>query len=369
MGKHTQQTILVVDDTPESLRLFVRILTEQGYSVRPAPSGELALKRIEQKLPDLILLDIMMPNMNGFDVCRLLKGNEQTSHIPIIFISALGQAFDKVTAFTIGGVDYITKPFQLEEMLARVHTHLSLVEMRKRLEAQNRELQAQNQDLEAFAHTVAHDLKNPLSKIITSMAMVEAYGPELDSKLRRLLQIGVDAGSKMSNIIDELLLLASVRKEVAPLYTVYMADVVQQVLDRLSQMIEDYQPELIMPDSWPQAQGYAPWLEEVWANYLSNGLKYGGRPPCLQLGAGLQSNGQIRFWVRDNGPGLSQEAQATLFNEFTRLEDVRAEGNGLGLSIVHRIISKLDGEVGVESAPGEGSLFYFTLPMAQRDRQ
>jgi signal transduction histidine kinase len=274
----------------------------------------------------------------------------------------LDEVFDKVTGFSVGGVDYITKPFQLEEVLARVYTHLSLVDMRRQLERKNQQLLEQNEDLDAFAQTVAHDLKNPLAKIVTSLGIMESYATDLETEWQQLLKMGSKASRKMDCIIDELLLLASVRKELAPVSAVNMAEVVEQALDRLSLVIEEYQPELTLPASWPQAQGYAPWLEEVWANYLSNGLKYGGQPPRLQLGATPQPDGQIRFWVRDNGPGLSREAQASLFSEFTRLEEMRVGGHGLGLSIVRRIITKLGGQIGVESAPDLGSEFYFTLP-------
>jgi signal transduction histidine kinase len=109
------------------------------------------------------------------------------------------------------------------------------------------------------------------------------------------------------------------------------------------------------------AMGYGPWLEEVWANYVSNGIKYGGTPPCLELGATMTGNGRVRFWVRDNGPGLPPEKLAVLFTEFIRLSELQIEGHGLGLSIVQRIISKLGGRVGVESELGQGSEFYFVL--------
>jgi signal transduction histidine kinase len=133
-------------------------------------------------------------------------------------------------------------------------------------------------------------------------------------------------------------------------------------------MISEYQGEIELSSrpAWPMVLGYAPWLQEVWANYLSNGLKYGGWPPRLTLGAAPQSNGMIRFWVQDNGPGLTPEAQGLLFTEFTRLEELRAEGHGLGLSIVRRIVEKLGGEVGVESTLGQGSVFYFTLPAVEK---
>jgi two-component system sensor histidine kinase/response regulator len=131
-------------------------------------------------------------------------------------------------------------------------------------------------------------------------------------------------------------------------------------------MVADYQAKIITPTVWPAAIGFAPWIEEVWVNYLSNGLKYGGQPPHLELGATRQEDGMIRFWVKDNGPGLIPESQAKLFTEFTQLEPDRVDGYGLGLSIVRRIVEKLGGQVGVESdgVPGRGSIFSFTLPQA-----
>ncbi len=362
MSRDREESILVVDDTELNLQLFVRLLTKHGYKVIPASSGELALAVVEQELPNLILLDIMMPNMDGYEVCRQLKADERTKDVPVIFISALDEVFDKMTAFSVGGVDYITKPFQAEEVLARIHTHLSLKLMRQTLQEQNQQLQEQNRELDAFAHTVAHDLKNPLTKISTSLSLVQECSSDLDEEIQDWLAISMRTSQQMNNIINELLLLASVRKEAVQIGPVKMGKVVDQAFNRLSQMIEEYQPELIIPDEWPQTQGYAPWVEEVWVNYLSNGLKYGGQPARLELGATPQADGMIRFWVQDNGNGLSSEAQAKLFTEFTRLDKVRAEGYGLGLSIVQRIMDKLGGQFGVESTLGQGSLFYFSLP-------
>jgi len=346
--------ILIVDDIKENLRILSSILTEQGYQVRPALSGQLALTAVQESPPDLVLLDIMMPGLDGYEVCRRLKANEQTQDIPVIFISALDEVFDKMTAFSIGGVDYITKPFQIEEVLARVYTHLALRNMRQKLKSKNEQLQEQNQELDAFAHTVAHDLKNPLSRIIGSLSLLkETSETELQDEAQEILQISLRAGEKMASIIDELLLLASVRKDKVQIKPLDMAGIVTQVQDRLRHMIQDYQAKITVPNTWPVALGYPPSIEEVWVNYISNGLKYGDPPPHLQLGAAPQNNHMIRFWIEDNGPGLTQEEQATLFTEFTRLSKIRAQGHGLGLSIVKRIVDKL------------GSTFYFELPAAE----
>ena len=134
-------SVLIVDDTPENLTVLRQMLTEHGFHVRPAISGEIALKTVQTDLPDLILLDIVMPSMDGYEVCRKLKADEQTKHIPIIFISALNELKDKVKAFSEGGVDYITKPFQIEEVLVRVKTHMTLHSLQRCLEEKNIELQ------------------------------------------------------------------------------------------------------------------------------------------------------------------------------------------------------------------------------------
>lgn len=235
------------------------------------------------------------------------------------------------------------------------------------LRFQNEELQARNRELDAYARTVAHDLKNPLGTL-TTMAEVLAqdYTTMSPEQLGECLQSMVRSGHKAIRIVEGLLLLAGVRQRKVTLQPVDMARVVAETRERMTEMIEEYQAEIIAPSAWPRVLGYAPWIEEIWTNYLSNGLKYGGKPPRLELGVLIQEDGMARFWVKDNGPGLTPEAQAQLFAEFTQLDPDQSDGYGLGLSIVRRIIEKLGGRVWVESEgrPGRGSTFNFTLPLA-----
>jgi PAS domain S-box-containing protein len=221
-------------------------------------------------------------------------------------------------------------------------------------------------ELDAFAHTVAHDLKNPAS-------VTAGYAEFLESQLDILSseRISLFAGMIVKNslrinrIIDALLLLASVRTadnvDVQPLA---MAGIVRETQDRLANVLKESNAEVALPEHWPAALGYGPWVEEIWVNYLSNAVKYGGDPPRIELGAVLTAGGAARFWVKDNGRGLTAEECAQLFTPFTRLRHVEVEGQGLGLSIVQRIAEKLGGAVGVESAPGHGSTFWFELPAA-----
>ena len=169
----------------------------------------------------------------------------------------------------------------------------------------------------------------------------------------------------MARIIDELLLLASVRRQdEVRLEELNMAAIVHETQERVDYLARQYGAEISLPLTWPAAVGHAAWIEEVWTNYLSNAIKYGGRPPRIEMGATvLENDGLVRFWVRDNGAGLAPEDQARLFTEFTQLHQLRAQGHGLGLSIVRRIVERLGGRVGVESAPNHGSVFFFTLPL------
>ncbi|MHB8629584.1 MAG: sensor histidine kinase [Aggregatilineales bacterium] len=224
------------------------------------------------------------------------------------------------------------------------------------------DLKMQNEDLNAFSHSVAHDLKNPLFSIVGSSNLLRQDG--LSPEQQMLLLEGIEYGArKMSNIVDELLLLGQVRKiEEVELSPLNMTAIVAEVQQRLAFMIDKYEPEIILPEHWPPVLGHAPWVEEVWVNYLSNAMKYGGQPPRIELGATPLPDGMIRFWIRDNGRGIPTEKQGQLFAPFTRLNQVVVEGHGLGLSIVHRIVKKLGGEIGVESEVGQGSIFSFTLP-------
>ena len=348
--------VLVVDDNAMNRKLLETLLETNGYAVRTATDGIRALEAVAQQEPDLILLDIQMPFLDGYEVCARLKENPDTDGIPIIFISARGDVFDKLKGFDYGGVDYITKPFHTQEVLARVRTHLTIRNLQ-------RNLLERIAELDAFAHTVAHDLKNPLSLIAGYADYVVEYMPEMEMEQNRELvnQIKV-ASYKTINIVNELLLLAGVRRENVELHTLDMAGVVTQAMKSLRFMVEESKARIVLPESWHRACGYAPWIEEVWANYISNGIKYGGDPPQLELGSTELEDGTIRFWVRDNGAGLDEEAQSRLFVEFSRLDEVRAQGHGLGLSIVKRIINRLGGTVGVESSPDQGSTFYFVLP-------
>jgi signal transduction histidine kinase len=239
------------------------------------------------------------------------------------------------------------------------------------LTSKNTELDTRNAELNAFARTVAHDLKSPMTAILgLSKLLVERLAQEPPEVLADKLHAIAKKCDTMVRIIDELLLLSGVYhpKEI-PISPLDMGAIISEVKDRLGYMIEEYAAEIILPESWPVALGYGPWVEQVWVNYLSNAIKYGGRPPCVELGTTEQADGFVCFWVRDNGTGIAREKQIQLFAPFTELYQVQVKGHGLGLSIVQRIVDKLGGQVGVESRLGQGSTFTFTLPGVQQQSE
>lgn len=242
-----------------------------------------------------------------------------------------------------------------------------------------RELEAQNKELDTFAYMVAHDLKNPVAVLVSYAQWLEDKYPRISRhELLETLEEMTKSGQKIASMIDDLLLLARLRNlDEIVLEPLAMGRIVARAQARLVRECEGSRATVLVSERWPVSKGYAPWVEEVWVNYLSNALKYGGQPqegvpPRVELGFD-EGDGpgatQLRYWVRDNGAGLTAQERAQLFSEFTRLAETRALGHGLGLAIVRRIVEKLGGQVGVESQPGQGSTFWFTLPRACNEEE
>jgi two-component system sensor histidine kinase/response regulator len=408
--KTSQNTLLIVDDVEITLEMLSQFFEEKGFNVLLAENGQKALEMTEQVQPDLILLDVMMPNgLSGFDVCQRLKSKPATQDIPIIFMTAMTETFNKVKGFDLGGVDYVTKPFQYDELLARVNTHLKIRQLQQEVQLQNERLkhemsriqrlelarqkthqllehtikqqggpivdaqkpQTQLQDcldkIDVLTQTLSGDLKAPLNRIVQLTAMFTDMGlkkaPLSVKSLENLQQIG-EMGVKSVNLVETLLLLTELFQEPkVELELLEMQDIVTFVVEqRLVCQIQQTRAKVKLADIWPDVPGYRPWLEEIWKNYISNGLKYGGTPPHLELGATPIRHDMVRFWVRGQRPGLTKDEQAKLFLPKTPLHQLAVKEDGLGLSVVQQLVEKMGGEVGVETKKGKGSLFYFTLP-------
>ncbi len=355
--------VLIAEDDFLVGEMVNGLLTEMGYEViGETNNGVDAVEMTRSLQPDVVMMDIEMPKMNGLDAARRIY---EECPAPVVILTAYETPALVQRAGEAGVGAYLVKPPNARDLERAITIARSRFDDLLQLRRLNDTLQDQNGELNAFSHTVAHNIQSSISRVIGFAELLQHEFDTLSEEERTqcLLAI-VRNGRKVSNIVDELLILASVRSTEVENQPLTMVEIVEEAQYRLVDLIQETQAQISLPKSWPVALGYGPWVEEVWENYLSNALKYGGTPPVLTLGATETDEGMVRFWVRDQGPGLSVVQQEQLFTPFTKLNQVRLTGHGLGLSIVRRIMDKLKGDVGVESTPGEGSLFWFSLPKA-----
>lgn len=367
--------VLLIEDNPGDVHLVKEMLHQSSFldnsstviAFAHAERLKTALVHLQKHPCDVILLDLSLPDASGLDLILKLKENYPTT--PIIILSGQTVNQTAVEAVQHGAQDYLAKNDLTASLLLKtihytIERHRLLLEIKGRAE----ELESQNLALNDFAHTVAHQIQGLLSQMVGYASLVDShYQAQLSEPARQAVDQIMQSGYKMNNVITELLFLASMRSEEVKVNELDSGRILAEVMKRLRYQIREAKAVINLPDSWPTAVGYAPWIEEVWLNYMSNGLKYGGNenvPPILHLGAAREDSGMIRFWLADNGPGISKMDQKRLFKPHTRVTSKKIRGEGLGLSICWRIVNKCGGEVGVESKEGSGSCFWFTLPEA-----
>lgn len=364
--------ILVVDDLLENGQLLLQMLTEAGYEVRQAINGKQALRAVFYDPPDLILLDIRMPEMDGYEVCETLKSSEETAHIPIIFLSALNESFDKVKAFALGGADYIAKPFDVNEVLARVKHQLVIANQQNQLAQQNQELQELNHELrhintelEQFTSIVSHDLRQPLSSIKANIQRLmlqnwEEATPGIKERVERIDEIS----DRMNHLIESLLTYARMGNVGEnDLQEVDCNRLLAQVKDNLQQAIAESQAKIEYQDL-PTLKANPIQLLELFQNLIANAIFYSGdRTPHINIAAESDRN-EVKFSVRDRGIGIPQDDFESIFLAFKRLNSKQSKhpGTGIGLAICRKIVEAHGGRIWLESQINDGTTFYFTLP-------
>ncbi len=367
--KNTASNILIVDDLPANLKVLGAILETEGYNVRPVPNGRLALQVADREKPDLILLDVMMPGMDGFEVCRQLKENIKLSDIPVIFISALNETNDVVQALSSGGVDYITKPFQSEEVLARVKTHLNTYRQRKEIEEQARELKKLNSERDKIYSIIAHDLRSPfnsflgLTQILTD-DLLHLQTEDIQDIAANMRTSATNLYRLLENLLDWTRIkqgLIHFNPEVLKLQTVVSSSLVMVKEQSENKNIE---VSLIIP---PGLQVFTDknTLQSVIRNLVSNAVKFTPRDGKVIVTAKETGNKMVEISVKDSGIGMSRTLINDLFRTGVSTSRTGTEGEastGLGLIICKDLLGKQGSELWVESEEGKGSTFYFTLP-------
>ena len=404
--------ILVVDDRADNLRLLATMLSEQGYKVRKILKGELTLEVAQINPPDLILLDVMMPKIKGFEVCQQLKADHRTESIPIIFLSASDEPLDKVKAFSVGGEDFIPKPFEITEVLARIGHQLKLVRLKRQLRAQNQQLQAEvterlkaeaalkqaNDDLEArvsqrtleltqanhyqqqlgqqlqqslaqeqklsqlksqIITTIAHEYRTPMSIISSSIGMLEDYGDRLTDHLRNKHFGRVQkAMQRMTDLIDEVIFLNQLEFETLEIQreTVSLQELIDSLLAEIessSELCPPLQIE-INPDCDQQFVDRR-LMAKILFNVLNNAAKFSLEQAPITVQASCTPE-QLCIIVTDTGIGIPEQELARVFESFYRAQNAEnIQGIGLGLTIALKCARLLDGQIEIESQLDSGT--------------
>ncbi len=361
--------VFLVDDTPENLGLLAGILRGAGYTVRMADNGRRAIAMVEALLPELVMLDITMPEMDGYEVCRELKARADTADIPVVFISALSEPLDKVKAFKTGGVDYVTKPFDADEVLARVETQLRLDRMRREIVAKNRELARLGELKNRFIGIAAHDLRTPLTAIIGYSEILLEMGADDPGPDRDMLVRIQRAGQFMLRLVNDLLDLSaiesgSIRLDLAP---TDLAAFLRSSVELHATLAAPKQIAVeLLADAGPLlARVDESKLEQVLGNLVGNAVKFSA--PGTRVRVSLRRDGAVaRFAVEDQGPGIPAHELERMFEPFqmTSVKSTAGEkSTGLGLAIVKKIVIAHRGSIRAESELGRGTTFHFELPL------
>ncbi len=419
-------TVLVVDDNPTNIQVLFDVLSGVGYRVAIAKSGAAALQKLQSYHPDIILLDVMMPGMDGFETCQHIKADPATQNIPVIFMTALSDPVDKVKGLSLGAVDYITKPVQHEEALARIRIHIQLSHTQRCLERSNNQLQAalehlkqtqvqlvQSEKMSSLGQMlagVAHEINNPVNFISSNLAPAEEYIQGLMRFVQLYHQVHREPHPEMQALMEEIdmdylmedlpNLMRSLRtgsdriqKLVVSLRNFSRLDEEKYTMVNISEGIEStlllLQHRLKSRPNHPGVQvvreyGELPLVEccpsqlnQVFMNIISNAvdaleerdrnLSYDqikANPSVIRVST-AQENGVVKIQVSDNGTGVPSEVLEKLFEPFFTTKPV-GKGTGLGLSISHQIITqKHQGEIACSPLPEGGTLFTIKIPIKQ----
>ncbi|MTI86613.1 MAG: hybrid sensor histidine kinase/response regulator [Balneolaceae bacterium] len=369
--------ILIVDDTVANIRLLSHVLKKEGYNVETATNGNEAIQATRKYLPDLILLDVMMPDKSGFQVSNELKESSQTAEIPIIFLSALSESDVKVKGFKSGGVDYITKPFKKEETLARINTHLYLrtlqnslnerIRILKEREAQLSRLNKQKDDL---VRMVSHDIKNPLTGILGLVKLIKA-DDKLDKEERKhMFSVIESSGNKLLRLVKEVLDKEDNRRHEESLKPekANLKELAEQIVDlnKAKAIIKNI--DLFVKTDLTDLEAVVDpsKLEIVINNLVSNALKFTPNKGEVVIEISEYDDNTLLVEVRDTGIGIPEKLKNDIFVSSQRNSTLGTNGEvgkGLGLDIVQRYVEMHNGTIWVESEIDKGTSFFIKLPL------
>lgn len=369
-----QANILIIDDTVINLRLLAEMLKDQGFLVRPVTNGKDGIKAAQHRKPDLILLDIHMPKMDGYEVCQRLKDIENLKDVPIIFISALQETDNIIKGFEAGGVDYIPKPFKFAEVLSRVKTHLQNYLLQRKYREARLKAELANTAKSRFLASMSHELRTPLNGIIGSADLLSSnlYGP-LNKKQNEYMKQITECATLLQSLIQDLLDLASLETNRLQIKRSHfqIEAFLNETLKIINPVYEEKQLELkIIPEKQERGCFYGDKrrLKQVLLNLLTNAAKYSPKGSKITIEILITAKNMLEISVIDHGIGISTNEQARIFEEFYQVKQEtnrKPVGTGIGLSISKKIIELHHGSIEVSSESKKGSIFKLKLPCFQ----
>ena len=367
-GPATGNRILVVDDTPANIQALAAVLKEQGYQISVATNGKQALDVVARIRPDLILLDVMMPEMDGFETCRRLKASEEWREIPVIFLTAKTETADIVQGFELGAVDYVAKPFNAHELLARVHTHLALRRQQRELQENYQRLSELERLRDSLVHMVVHDLRSPLLGLSGCLQMLQSdLAGTLEAEQAEDLESALTAAQRLSEMVTSLLDVSRLEAGQMPLnkQDCDVRPVIAGALESLGGLTRGRHVSFVPSDTPvtlccdPEVTG------RIVANLVGNALKFTPASGEVRVTATPEGN-EVRIAVADTGPGIPVEYRERIFEKFGQVEgrqEGRKHSTGLGLTFCKLAVEAHGGTIGVDSEVGQGSTFWFRLPV------
>jgi len=395
-SEHANSIVFIVDDDPTNMNVLTDALSQAGLSVSVAKSGEEALKQVEAVNPDIILLDVVMPGIDGFETCRRLKDNAATREIPVMFMTALAETVDEITGFEVGGVDYITKPFQHEKLLARVNAQLTIRQQQRQLRELNvdlaaerasladqvrertAELSAANAELSQalrlkneFLSTMSHELRTPLNVILgMSEILQEELHGSLNARQRKFIGSIETNGQRLFTLLTDILEFAHIvaGKITLEIVPTRLDAVCQAALQRINQQARKKHLKLscMLDNAVTLIQADEDYVQHIFDKLLDNAVKF--TPEGGEIGlevTGDSAQHVVRFTVWDTGIGIAQDDLGRLFQSFVQLDGSLSrafEGAGIGLTLTRHLVDLHGGSIAVESEVGEGSRFTVSLP-------
>jgi signal transduction histidine kinase len=359
-----QTSVLIIDDDPALLKSQTRLLDEAGFEVHQAASGEEGLALARKVQPDLVLLDIMLPDTNGYLICEMIKSDPLTRDAYVILVSGLKiDSRDQAKGLELGADGYLVRPISNRELVARVIALSRLKETEKKLRKTQADLEQSNQDLQQFAYAISHDLQEPLRMITSFLNLLEKRSRDkLDENDLEYIDFAVDGAERMREMIDGILRFSRVTTRGDEFQSFSSQAACRNAVENLKMLIEESGAQVGIGEL-PELIGDEMQITQVFQNLISNGIKFNrSDAPEVTIRA-EDSPGQRVYAVQDNGIGIQEKAQDRIFTIYQRLHTQdEYPGAGVGLTICKRIIQRHGGRIWVESNPGEGSTFYFSIP-------